>query len=137
MKPTAEQIAKLPKWAVEYIQALRMERENAVREMRRALDQQTPTKFSTNDIISDGEQTRGPSFYTRYFNADHIDVHHNGVHLQIRCRPEEGISLQWGTGRRPGTDPAAFIPKSYCSAELLPMLRTPDSDDHHYTVPIG
>lgn len=117
--PTVEQIAKLPKWAQEYIKDINRERDTAVKELNDYCDSQTPSPVYIDELVSTGEQ-QGPSSKTRYIQTPRVQFDWQGVSLTVLLR-DDHIDLQWnGLDRgRYGTSECAFIPRSYQSANLV------------------
>ncbi len=114
MKPTPEQIEKLPKWTQEYIKDLERQRENAIRALNEYCDNQTPAPFSVREYESTGEGF-GPSRKVRYIQADRMEIQWQGVSLEIILR-EDNIDLQWRGASI--MEDCAFIPRSYQQAAL-------------------
>ena len=90
--PTKEQISKLPKWAQDYITEL----ERNVRESRAnldaILDNQTPTDYSSQDIICDQSP---PRFITKYFDARGITASLDDLEVEFRvCRDNGYIQIK-------------------------------------------
>lgn len=113
--PTSEQIAKLPKWAQEYIRQLERERAEAIRALNRYCDDQTPSAFRIHELESTGE-TVGPSQKTRHIQTHKMEVDWQGVELTIILR-NDSIDLQW-RGSAGVTSECAFIPRSFQAANL-------------------
>jgi len=108
-------ITKLPKWAQKYIEKIERERETAIRYLNEHLDNQTPSPFFSDDLVSTGEQ-QGPSFKTRYFQAYRMSVLNGSIHLEIKPK-DDGIELQWSEKDRSIED-IAMIPMSFCRVVL-------------------
>jgi hypothetical protein len=121
MKPTPEQLAKLPKWALEYVKDLENQREQAIRTLNEFVDDQTPSPFYYEDNPCTGESS-GPIGKRRYIQAHNMEVFWRGVHLTISAHSYgnsgEGIHLQWEGGVRTGHD-VAMIPSSYQRVRLV------------------
>ena len=121
-KPTQEQIAKLPKWAQDYITGVEREREISIRMLNKWKDDQTKSPFYVEEVVCTGEE-KAPSFKNRYIQTRSINVDHGGVHLRVILR-EEGtmhstcIDLQWSRVDDRNGD-VAFIPTSYQAATLV------------------
>jgi hypothetical protein len=100
VKPTQQQLAKLPKWAQEHIRVIERERETAVEALNKYIDSQTESPFYTDDVICTGEGI-GPSFKRRYFQGYKLTAEHAGVRLRIHLAGEHdgqreyGIELSW------------------------------------------
>ncbi len=121
MTPTPEQIAKLPKWAQEYIKDVSREREVSLRTLNAFQDEQTPSPFYVEENLCTGEAS-GPTTKRRYIQAHSVEVYFRGVHLTVDANEfgnsGSGIRLQWSSKERGGGD-AAFIPTSYQSARIV------------------
>lgn len=124
MKPTAEQLSKLPKWAQEHIQNVERQRVVAVRALDEYVDSQTPSSFYTEDLecTTDG----GPTMRRRYIHGHQISIDHAGVHLDIHLarkddgQREFGIELQYGaTEGSLGFSPIAIVPHSVNAIQLV------------------
>ena len=115
---TDEELAKLPKWALEKIEDLTRERKEAVRELNEYLDSQTPSSFYTDEFACLGLTEKGtPNSQRRFFQTDRIEADHKGVHLSVYLGVD-GIEISWGAGAKHGRD-VAFIPRSYQHAWLI------------------
>lgn len=98
MKPTPEQIAKLPKWAQEYIVSIERERDGALAMIQKFNDAQTPSPFFLDEWYC---QPR----ITRYIQSptNRISCNHAGVHLELYLAPAEdgqrnyGIEIQYSS----------------------------------------
>jgi hypothetical protein len=121
MKPTPEQIAKLPKWAQEHIADLDRESISAKAVVVRMNDQQTPSPFFVDAWYSNPpvrQYVQSPS--------DHLTIEHAGVHLEIYLAPEKdgqrlhGIELQY-TAIEPtiGHATVAVMPRSMNTLQLV------------------
>lgn len=121
MKPTPEQLAKLPKWALEHLKSLEMQREQAIRTLNEFVDDQTPSPFYYEENPCTGEQ-RGPIGKRKYIQAHNMEVVWRGVHLTISAHSYgnsgEGIALQWGGEGRHSGD-IAMIPASHQRVRLV------------------
>ena len=89
-EPTAEQIAKLPKWAQEYIHALRRANMEAARYARASEDRDTPSPVSYTDLICDNP-TGCPSWRKKYVQTHGVTVEHGGVAVTVRCDSYAGF----------------------------------------------
>ena len=127
MKPTPEQIAKLPKWAQEHIENLQRQGAAATKALNRYLDNQTPSPIYIADHVSD-QPSGGPRFTRNYIqHAHNIAIDWCGVSLGICLRNRTGdkgigsIDLTWGnTDGTPREDlGVAFQPFSFCQARLV------------------
>lgn len=112
--PEPEQIAKLPKWAQEYIVSLKRERDGALRTEKEYRDTQTPSAFF--------EEYQGPkNNEVRYIQAINLCCVWRGVRLRISAHDYgnsgHGINLQWSS--EPPSGDVAFIPSSHQQARLV------------------
>lgn len=110
-----EKIAKLPKWAQDYITDAERTRDVAVRELKEYNDNQTPSPFSIQEYVNRG-------YVTRYIQTDKMEVEAHGVKLRIQLGYERDktIKLSWGpAGKLAGMDHIAFVPTSFQQAELI------------------
>jgi len=118
MKPTPEQIAKLPKWAQDYIVNLSRERESAINSLNAFCDSETQSPFYVEESVCTGEQS-GPTRKRHYIQAHAINVEWAGVHLRVDANDygnrRSEIGLSYGTGTH---SDVALIPYSYCQATL-------------------
>lgn len=117
MKPTIEQLAKLPKWAQDHIKTLQRERDTAVRALNEWRDTQTPSSIYTDELLSMGEEG-GPSFKRRYIQGRKLTFIHAGIRLDVNTHFEDVIKLQWDSEKRTSAD-IALIPASYQAARLV------------------
>ena len=114
-----ERIAKLPKWAREYIEKLERERDIAVRDLRQSLDTQTPSPFFVEDRVSGGKVGTW-DYKCRYVQTHKITVEYKGIHLEVYAKLDEnGIDLQWGSPDEGPHHDIALIPASHQSARLV------------------
>lgn len=120
MKPTPEQLAKLPKWALEYVKELEMQREQAIRTLNLFQNDQTSSDVYYEESPYTGESS-GPIAKRRYIQARNIEVVFGGVHLSIGAHnysnTGQGIKLQW-SGQH-GHEEVAMIPESYQRVRLV------------------
>ncbi len=91
---------KLPKWAQEYIQNIERERDLSIRSLNEFVDNQTPTKFWVEDLVSTGEE-RGPSNKRHYLQTRDVMIKVGKTEVQILLREENqlDINVGWGTLR--------------------------------------
>lgn len=114
-KPTAGQIAKLPAWARDYIRTIERQRDAAARTMHGMIDSQTPSCFSSTELLCVGEER---TFTKRYFQTYKMEVLHRGVLLSVTCLDGEDMRLQWGTPEYL-CDQVAFVPGSFQQAHIV------------------
>jgi hypothetical protein len=115
-KPTAEKIAKLPKWAQEHIADLERRQRNAETHYREYVDSQTPSHIFYEEYVNVGEKSE---HFTRFVQTDRITVKHDGVRLDILLRPEDkGIELQWDDENRRCRE-IAMVPTSFQKIKLI------------------
>lgn len=120
---TAEQIAKLPKWAQDHIRNITRERDIAVQELNAWVDSQTPSAFYVDEYPCIGEQKHK----RRYFQGNRIAVDHAGVHCEILLAREDdgqrlyGIDITYSEGgpRRIGHQDVAIMPRASNCIELV------------------
>jgi hypothetical protein len=110
-----DRIAKLPKWAREHIENLQRERDHAVNQMHKMLDEQTPTSVWSDDIVCTNTP---PQHIRRYFQARHLTIAHAGVELSIRMGEDECLKLSWHPHERGLTNHVMFVPVSFQQVEL-------------------
>ena len=87
--------------------------------MRKATDDQTPTKVWTDDFEYIGEKPGG-SLIARYFQCERLVVESAGVRLRIDgLWNDEEMRLSWGpAGSLSALGDVLFIPASYQQAIL-------------------
>ena len=116
--PTPEQIAKLPKWAQEYIEDLSRRTEIAGRALKEYTDSQTPSPFFFDDFLPVGGES--PQFSRTYVQTHKICVVKDGVRVDVLLRDDEpGIEVSWGDEKR-GMRETPMIPISYQKIKILP-----------------
>lgn len=113
--PTAEQIAKLPKWARDHIRDIERERDVAVRELNNHLDGQSKSPFYIDDMVCTGEE-EGPTIKRCYVQTHNISVESGGIHLDVYAR-EDCIEMSWGNGKYSCAE-VALIPESFQRARI-------------------
>ena len=119
MNPTPEQIARLPKWAQEYLKQLESDRLSAVRSLNEYVDDQAESPFRYWDYVNTGEEGRAPSHKTKFIQTNKMEVHWAGIELRVLIRPGQNeIDLQWSKADGSRIEEIAFIPKSFGSAVL-------------------
>jgi hypothetical protein len=110
MTPTQQQFDRLPKWAKSYISQLKNELLNSETRLAQHLDDQTPSKIWFGYDSLDSPK--------RFVQTDHIELEHNGVHLDVNLH-DDNIKLSWRcTGTRATIGDISFIPESYQQARL-------------------
>lgn len=116
MKPTPEQISKLPRWAQEHIADIEQQRFVAIRALNEYQDSQTESPFRCRDFECTGEGKE--QLKTRFVQTNKMEVHWAGVELTVLIRPNvQEIYLQWcATDDR--IREIAFIPMAFGSARL-------------------
>lgn len=114
-----ENLAKLPKWAHEGIQALIRERDMAVRTLNEFQDSQKPSKifFESHPCLGEGVG-QGPTAKTCYVQSKVITIRNAGVELRVSAFHDDKIELSWGHPDRICCD-VAFIPECYQSARIV------------------
>ncbi len=117
--PTPDQIAKLPKWAQDYVKDLNRRMTTAEKELKEQLDSQTPSEFYIDDLLCIGDGS--PQFARKYVQTHKISVEHDGVKLDVLVRgPEDpGIDISWGCSKRLMTE-VALIPLSFQKMKIVP-----------------
>lgn len=88
---TAEQLAKLPKWAREHIDSLSRELDAATLSLQQYLDNQTPSPFYLDDWFS---PTRQKVYIQSATNR--ICVEHARVHLEVFLPHEDDSQRLYG-----------------------------------------
>lgn len=106
-------IAKLPVWAQEHIQKLTRQRDEALQEQKKYLQDQKESPFY---VDYEGPDHRDK----RYIQAHHMTVVWDGVKLTIHANPYgnsgKGIRLQWEALDHKDV---ALIPSSYQGIRLV------------------
>lgn len=113
----AEKIAKLPKWAQDYLHDAERTRDIAVRELQEYIDNQTPSHISIQEYVNG-------KFITRYIQSDKLEVDAHGVKLRVAIgsgdHGEKAIKLSWAEGGTTmGIQHVGFYPTSFQQAELI------------------
>ena len=119
---TKEEIAKLPKWAREKVESLQRERDVAVSNLNKWIDESTPSPISVQELVCLGEGSGSPSFKTRYIHATDIQFDWEGVHLDVRLRKSGNmhnscIQLAWHGAHT--SEHVALVPSSFQSIDLI------------------
>lgn len=131
-KVTPDRLRVLPVWAQEHIEDLLRERDTAVRQLEEYLDNQTPSAFSVEELVSipasagrnDAPNGNGPRLITRYVQSHRMRVEVGKVYLDIvtptdyRDLDSDKIEISWGTADRAGGGPANFCVTSNQRAEI-------------------
>lgn len=121
LKPTKEQIEKLPRWAQEHIANIERERFVAVRSLNEAMDAQTVSPFYIDDWVCTGEQT-GPVTKRRYIQGHKIQCLFDGILMEILLSEgagrDRGIHISWNDEKRL-TGKVALVPTSYQKIVLI------------------
>lgn len=119
MKPTSEQLAKLPKWAQDHIEDLTRQRDASVESLNKFCDSQTPSRFRVEDRPCTGESA-GPSHKVCYIQGHTLYVEWAGIELRIDANDygnrENEIGLSWSTAD--GTREVAMVPRSFNAVNL-------------------
>lgn len=111
MRPDDRAVARLPKWAQEYIASLQRETEAARRAMRKIEGEQNPTRIWTEYFECFGEGV-GPTTARKYIEGRHVQfqirdqvvevgydnqsrlvVRTGGPRLLLRCEVSNSIQL--------------------------------------------
>lgn len=112
--PAPEQLARLPKYAQDHIRELQLRAVRAERDLKAWTAKQTKTKVWTLEYT-------GGEHIERYFQADTIEIEHNGVHLKISGMWDDGPDLQlawWPAGRGMPLGTISMIPTSTQQVKL-------------------
>jgi sulfur relay (sulfurtransferase) complex TusBCD TusD component (DsrE family) len=111
MTPTQKQFDRLPQWAKSYISRLKTELRNSEAKLTQHLDAQTPSKIWFGYDSLDSPK--------RFVQTDHIELEHNGVHLDVNLHHEDSIKLSWRcAGSRGILGDISLIPESYQQARI-------------------
>jgi hypothetical protein len=123
MKPTQEQLDRLPKWAKEHFAKLQYERDSAVEQLNSLHDEQTPTDIWVAHIeYSTGEFKERK----QYIGGTRIEAECKGVHLNVNLT-ERGLELGWGpAGSGSPIGDMCFIPTSYQQARITNLAYDTD-----------
>lgn len=121
MKPTAEQIAKLPKWAQEHIANIERERDVSIRALNKSIDTTTESPFYYETFECTGEEDKGPSMKRYYYQAHNMTVVHLGVEATIYLR-DRGINISYSSPDTVGLrKEIAIMPDCHQSITLVPQ----------------
>ena len=122
MKPTQEQIAKLPKWAQAHIADLERGQDDAIDRLERFQDTDTPTHISYTEFVARGTDRK------KYVQADRLDIDFLGVHLAINLVDDVGRGLEMAWRPSGWGHPMAnlcFIPTGYQQARITNIAYDP------------
>jgi hypothetical protein len=108
-------IAKLPKWAQEYIDDINREREVILKTLNKHVEEQEESPFYVDYTVCSGEKP-GPTDKRMYINTNKLTVSFEGVTLDITLR--ESIDLQWYSEDR-HIEPVAMMPTSFNAISLV------------------
>lgn len=121
--PTAEQIAKLPKWAQEHIASLTRDLASAVTTLNQMGDSQTPSPFWVDDWY-----VNPPLRRYMQSSMNRMVVEHAGVHLEVYLAAQKdpqrdyGIELTYRSSleRVSSTfSPVALVPRGIAQVALV------------------
>ena len=113
---TPEELAKLPKWALQKIEMLEAERRTAVDALRRYTDEQAESPFRITELECIGEQV-GPTFITRYIQAHKMEIAWKGVELTVTTK-DDGIFLSWVAENQSVRNFVGLVPLAFQQAML-------------------
>jgi hypothetical protein len=117
--PTPEQLAKLPKWAQAHIARIERTRDDAIEQLGRYIDDQTPSSVYYEAM---------GSFDRKYIQSRRIVFQSEGVELTVMLPgdSQRGIELSWGPEGCHGLGDMCFIPTAYQQARITNMAYTPN-----------
>ena len=133
--PTAEAIAKLPKWAQEHIRLLSQQRDAAVTSLREWADHQTPQPFRAHEYVCVAPGS--PTGFTRYIEGRRVDAEWAGVRVQV-VLTEDGVTIYYECGRGSGRGHSvgifpgssnAFVLRRVIDSAPVSDTKTPKPDD--------
>lgn len=129
MKPTEEQIAKLPKWAQDHLSNLSRERDVAVTALNAWRDGQKESPVFFEDMLCDGQGV-GPTSHRVYVQTRDIEIRWLGIQLRVRLNKgsnmhHPGIGLQWEGLHDGGSRIVAMVPSSHQSVDLISRDKLP------------
>lgn len=107
---TPEELAKLPKWALQKIKILESERRAAVDALRQYTDEQTESPFRVGEQI-------GPTFITRYIQAHKMEIVWKSVELTVITK-DDGIFLSWVAENQSVRNFVGLVPTAFQQATL-------------------
>lgn len=117
----AEKLAKLPKYAQEYIEDLERTLETAEETLDRYVNVNQDGQFSFGDLVC-LKETRA---LERKVDAIRMRVEHADIHLEVSIAHDDRIELRWTAGPdKYGLGDVAFIPTSYQHAKLIHPSKT-------------
>lgn len=99
IKPSNEQIEKLPKWAQERIRDLERERELSVRKLNEFVDGQTESRIWVDDLVCTGEQS-GPTSKRHYIQSHKITVMVGKTEVHVGLDLDDSSKLGINCGGR-------------------------------------
>jgi len=118
MSTEQRDLSKLPRWARDRITTLERQRETAIQALNEYLDDQTPSRFYMDDILSTGENV-GPTFKRRYIQGRQIWAEHAGIYFHVHLRDSDEIELQWGGLPVHSSTEVAMIPSTHQRVRLV------------------
>lgn len=114
-------IAKLPKWAQDYIKNVERQRDCAVRAYEEMKDTQTPSAIYAEEMDS-VTAIGGPVKRKTYLQSHAVNVKAHGIKLRVSTMygdsHDESIILSWSKADNYSGD-IALIPLSYQHAKLI------------------
>lgn len=116
-KPDPDKLAKLPKWALAYIDSLESERSVAINTLNEYCDNQTPSKCYAESYVCTGEE-KGPTSKRAYFNAKQaITIVNAGVKLEVSFYEDDELRLRFTGENR--MDDVAIMPVCHGQIRLV------------------
>lgn len=107
-------LAKLPKYAQNYIRCVERERDEAIEKCNRLTDHQTKSNIWVEDYGVRGNRCR------EYVQGDSVVIQNGDVSLRVSARRPESIELSWCEGDELyGIGDVALIPTAYQQARLV------------------
>ncbi len=117
MKPTPEQLAKLPKWAAEYIKEIERQRETAISALNEYTDNQTVSPLFADEL--ECLEAGSPRHIIRYFQGREIQAKFMGVHVRMYlCETRKRIEIQYSR-EDDRTGDVCLQPSSHQSFSLI------------------
>ena len=105
--PDLAAFGKLPKWAQAYIHDLEMSVENGEKALKDYRDSQTPSPFSTMDIVCMTEN----KISHRYIQASNVTCESAGVKVSISPK-DDGVDVSFEAATRAAGDVAIALQAS-------------------------